>query len=940
MPLNSVKILPKPQTILFAMLTSLLMGVGGKAYAQLCTGSLGDPVVKIDFGTGTSLHAGPLPTGTTNYTYSTDDFPIDGSYTVESRTTGNIWWNTTDHTGNGGYMMVVNASQAKTDYFYKTTVTGLCPGTTFEFAAWVANLLRTNDISPPNITFTISTTDGTILKTYNTGDIALTPGGLIWKQIGTYFTTPAGVSDVVIQMTNNSNGGAPANDLALDDITFRPCGPMLTARFDLNGGGSITQLVCSGASQAMNLKAEVAAGGYTNPVYQWQQNTGFGWTNISGATSTSYTVTPTAVGTYKYRLISSEAANSGSAGCQAASNELTLTINPQPTAAFIATQDYTLSCISKQVNFTDNSTPPAAVTERTWDFGDGQISHLPNPSHTFSGFGKYNVTLTVSGAGGCQSTITQVVEVIPKIVADFAVQTQSCPNQPVAFTDKSTIIDGTIKQWIWTFGDGSPAETYPDNRQITHTYTKAGKFTATLDVVSSTSCVSDIMPKSINVLPVDTPRFKLPDVCQADQFAQFTDTTHFTNGNTGYTYLWNFGDALATAASPNTSSLQNPAHHYSQAGVYQVSLTLTAPSGCSLTTTSSFTINGANPVADFSVSQPICASDSAVLTNKSTVDFGNVSRLEIFWDYDNAPTASSVYIRSAKQIPADNLFKHLYSVPVGQISKTYHIRMIASSGEICGNTRDANIVVNASPIVSLTPLNTVCIESGKQQIIENKNGFTGTGIFSGTGVSSTGLFDPQAAGLGTHTIHYIFTAQSGCNYADSMQVSVYKSPVVNLVPTATALEGGSIIVNPKAAGDSLTFKWSPATGISNPNILNPVFSPTVTTTYTLTVTTSGGCSGVAQVVISVLKTPVIPNAFTPNGDGVNDTWEIKYLDIYPDATVDVFNRYGAKVYTSIGYAVPWDGKNNGKQLPFGVYYYVIHPKSGRSAMAGSVTIVK
>ena len=942
MYLKSVTACTKPNLIVIIVLIGLLSSIGNNSYAQLCTGSLGDPVVKIDFGAGTAPHGPALPNGTTNYNHVDDNFPVDGSYTIESVTSGNIWWNARDHTGNsGGYMMVVNAATSKTDYFYRTTVTGLCPGTTFEFAAWVANLLKSNDTNPPNITFTISTTGGTVLATYNTGAIPLTAGGLVWKQYGTYFTTPAGVSDVVIQMTNNSNGGASANDLALDDITFRPCGPMLTADFE--GFGGVAQLVmpaCIGVNQTYSLHVNVTAGGYTDPVYQWQVNSGSGWADINGATTTTYLMNfqPTVVGTYKYRMVSTEAANAGSTTCQVASNELTINVGKQPAAAFIVMIDNT-SCLSKKVDFKDSSTPAAQIIAWSWDFGDGQTSHLAHPGHTYSAYGKYNVSLTVTALGGCESTSTQIVNLSPKIIADFQLQAQSCPGQPVIFTDKSTIVDDTIIQWIWSFGDGSTSETYPDNRPVTHTYTQSGNFAPTLEVVSSTLCVSDVTYKAITVSPVDTPRFKLPDVCQAD-FVQFTDTTHFTNGSAGYTYLWNFGDAQATVTNPNTSNSQNPQHHYSQVGVYTVSLTLTAPSGCSLTTSTPVTVNGTNPIAGFSVSQPICASDSVILTNQSTVDFGSISRLEIYWDYDGAPTVSSVYNRSAKQIPADNIFKHLYNVPAGQASKTYHIRIIASSGNSCGSTSDQNIVVNASPAITLTPLNSVCIESGTQQIIENKNGVTGIGQFSGPGVSSSGLFDPQAAGLGIHTIHYVFTAQSGCAFVDSMTISVYKSPAINLVSSATALEGGALTLNPKVAGDSLTYQWSPATGLSNPNILNPTFSPAENTTYTLTATTGGGCTGVAQVVISVLKTPVIPSAFTPNGDGVNDTWDIKYLGAYPNAIIDVFNRNGAKVYTSIGYAVSWDGKFNGKSLPFGVYYYVINPKSGRTAITGSVTIIK
>lgn len=111
---------------------------------------------------------------------------MDGSYTVENSTagSGSMWWSATDHTGNtGGYMMVVNAS--------------------------------------------ISKTDGTLLNSYTTGPIALQSSSL-WRQFGFYFTTPANVSSVTIVMRNNSSGGVPANDIALDDITFRPCGPEVT----------------------------------------------------------------------------------------------------------------------------------------------------------------------------------------------------------------------------------------------------------------------------------------------------------------------------------------------------------------------------------------------------------------------------------------------------------------------------------------------------------------------------------------------------------------------------------------------------------------------------------------------------------------------------------------------------------------------------------------
>jgi gliding motility-associated-like protein len=93
-------------------------------------------------------------------------------------------------------------------------------------------------------------------------------------------------------------------------------------------------------------------------------------------------------------------------------------------------------------------------------------------------------------------------------------------------------------------------------------------------------------------------------------------------------------------------------------------------------------------------------------------------------------------------------------------------------------------------------------------------------------------------------------------------------------------------------------------------------------------------------MIRVLKKPVIPNVFSPNGDGINDVWDIKYLAAYPGATVDVFNRGGQMIFRSQGYTTPWNGTYKGNPLPVGTYYYVIDPKNGREKISGSITILK
>jgi gliding motility-associated-like protein len=91
----------------------------------------------------------------------------------------------------------------------------------------------------------------------------------------------------------------------------------------------------------------------------------------------------------------------------------------------------------------------------------------------------------------------------------------------------------------------------------------------------------------------------------------------------------------------------------------------------------------------------------------------------------------------------------------------------------------------------------------------------------------------------------------------------------------------------------------------------------------------------------VVQPITVPNAFTPNNDGINDTWEIKYLaSSYPNCTVEVFNRDSKRVYFSNGYTVAWNGKYNGANLPFGTYYYVIDTHGNIKPFAGYLTIIR
>ena len=124
-------------------------------------------------------------------------------------------------------------------------------------------------------------------------------------------------------------------------------------------------------------------------------------------------------------------------------------------------------------------------------------------------------------------------------------------------------------------------------------------------------------------------------------------------------------------------------------------------------------------------------------------------------------------------------------------------------------------------------------------------------------------------------------------------------------------------------GNIVAIQWLPIDGLSDATILSPIAKPTETITYTIEVESSEGCSAEDTARVNVLSTISIPNAFSPNGDGINDKWVIEDFLGTAYCTVNIFDRNGQKVYSQSGYNLSWDGYLGGKPCPVGTYYYVI-----------------
>ena len=598
------------------------------------------------------------------------------------------------------------------------------------------------------------------------------------------------------------------------------------------------------------------------------------------------------------------------------------------------------ACLNKPVIFQDSSSGNGRdLKSWLWDFGDGSSSNDQNPSHVYNITGKFIVKLAVKNDSNCDAswfTDTISVETIP--VAGFVVATPYCTASPIKFISQSTSVIGTIAKWYWDFGDG----TLSDQQNPEHIYAIAGNYNVKLIVENANGCQSTESIVSISVTVPPIVDFKMPDFCLKDGTASFKNFSTDANGSTNQLlYAWDFYNPYTN--THQFSSLRNASNNYTRTGSdYSVTLTVTSSAGCPQTISKKFTVNGSTPVADFRVTNSVnCSGQNVVFKDLSTVDFGNITKIEWYFDYLTKQTADLVVQDELLKNNADKMYSYIYPLFHLPKSKTVKIRMVVYSGASCVNEISKTITINATPEISFIAIPDVCENGEPFKLIQASeiNNSAGNGLYTGKGVNSaTGMFNPSTAGFGEHIITYTFTNNSGCAESKTQTLNVLDIPFVKN-EQMEVLEGQEYML-PAIAETGLVYLWDFTSDMSDNKGLRPIIKPTDDIIYRLIVTNASNCSAMGSVTVKVNKIPKIPNVFTPNGDNINDTWRIKHLETYPECTVEIFNRNGSKVFYSNGYSNEWDGRYNGRELPVNTYYYIIDPKKGRKPMSGSVTILR
>lgn len=460
---------------------------------------------------------------------------------------------------------------------------------------------------------------------------------------------------------------------------------------------------------------------------------------------------------------------------------------------------------------------------------------------------------------------------------------------------------------------------WPQSLKIDSTYFTSSSGTYTAVVTDNTGC--SVTTNAIVINPSVTPSIIInqsqANICSG--ISVFTSL--ILNGGNAPAYNWQVNGSNMNV---NTSSYTNSSLQKGDI----VTCLLTSNASCATKTkvTSNSIFINTSPIVSLTINGSNCLGSG--ILNISTTD--TIS--QIIWYKENNPvdTASAV----------DTTYKP-------HVAGTYTASVTNNSG--CSFITNAIVIDSAyAPVTNINTSSTnICKGDTVTFIASAMNAGTAPTyqwqINNNNAGNNDSLFITSSLSNGD-VITCLVSANTSCSSSvlsnNNIMMQVKSVPEISAGADKTIFLGNNIQLSPTITGDVANYLWTPSSGLDNPDIENPIASPVITTDYTLHVTSSNGCSVSDSIKVNVLTKIIVPNAFSPNGDGINDTWNISHLRDYPDCTIDVFNRNGQPVYHSEGYGKEWDGTYDNKPLPVGTYYYIINPKNNMQQLSGSVTILR
>jgi gliding motility-associated-like protein len=585
------------------------------------------------------------------------------------------------------------------------------------------------------------------------------------------------------------------------------------------------------------------------------------------------------------------------------------------------------ACLKDSVYFTGTAIPGVFILNNyLWTFDDATTQTTVNAVKKFATAGNHDVRYRVIATNGCVGDTTKTINVFDSPVANFGVTNPICQTDSVYLTDSTLISSGTIASWQWNFGDGNTI-TRTNNSPFYHHYTAPGPYTISLVVNSNNGCKSDTMRRSINVFVSPIAKFGYSgNICVTDSI-RFTDTSSVASG-TITSWQWNFGDGN-TLIRNNNSAFWHP---YTTTGNFVVSLVVFSNNGCKSDTFRRTVSVNNRPSATMTNSGLPCIDSLQRFVSSYTA---GASPATWWWDFGDGQNFTST---------STNTASHSYTSGLSNII----IRHVVNLGAGCvSDTAALSIpLINPNPVASFTAIaDTACVNKP----VQFNSTSTGVAIWNwnfgnGTGTSAPPFIRTYSS-ANTYNISLIVANAAGCrSLPANNSITINPNPSINAGPDKFLNSGGSTTLDATITNPSnYNFTWTPSIFLSASNILNPTATPDITTDYSiLAVDKLTDCTATDNVTVNIITGLYVPSGFTPNRDGKNDVWQIPGLALYPDALVQVFNRYGENVYQTKDYTSrPWDGKYKGTDQPNGVFVYLIQLNDAeKRILKGYVTIIR
>jgi gliding motility-associated-like protein len=525
-------------------------------------------------------------------------------------------------------------------------------------------------------------------------------------------------------------------------------------------------------------------------------------------------------------------------------------------------------------------------------YTDGVLNGDTSYRHTAAKSGRYKVEVSACANSWVSSKEIEVDLVnlpVPNITLN---KTLYCASDSATLSANVPADPGYSINW---YRDGSVLSAFTNKLSIKTNI--AGSYTAVLNSTIS-NCAKISLPRSLvfTLPPVYT--FNYPDTLK---YCDGTPITLKAEGRASYRYRW-YKNGILTTDTLATLNIN-------ESGTYRIEVSTCA--GSWVPSKAVYIDFVRLPVPAISSDKPVyCIGDNATLSIIIRPSPGYT----INWLRDNEP------------VPAN---KNLSTITTN-VAGNYMVSIVSNKanndGTFCSQISTAqSLAFTPPPVVSIEKIVKTTFCEG--QTVDLKANYTG-----GTIKWSTGESAAQISVTASGTYKATVTSPSGCQVDATIDVKFLPNPLFNVRDTTLCAYKQQTITLTAPLGFA-SYSWNGKAGTQSYQIASPQ-------TVSLIVTDANGCQATKEIHIADQCPEVwIPNTFTPNNDGINDTWTIEGVGNDLTVIVKVYNRYGAIVYESKGYATAWNGEYRGKKLPTATYYYIITTKNGKQKFSGSITII-